>query len=72
MSCTDTPAPRRNPGRGSGLVHDVDGLVRQKPVLNVARGKFHRGLHRSLGVAHTVKFLIPLLKSPQDGQTILF
>ena len=44
--------------RGTGLIDDVDRLVRQIPVINVADGQIHRRLQCFLLHLHTVMLFI--------------
>ena len=52
--------------RGAGLVDDVDGLVGQLTVVDVARRQFHRRLHRLSGVAQLVELLEIGLEALED------
>ena len=56
---------------GAGLVHQVDGLVRQETVRDVAGGEGGRRDQRRVGDAHAVEHLIPLLQAAQDGDAVL-
>ena len=66
------PAPvggrgaRAQPHPGPGLVHEVDGLVGQEALGDVAVGQLHRGPQRLLGVAHLVVGLVPVAQPVQD------
>ena len=51
---------RADAGAGAGLVHDVDGLVRQEPPGEIAVGKLHGGLEGLVGVTGlVVSFVLP-------------
>ena len=54
-----------------GFVHQVDGLVGQKAVGDVAVGKHGRGHQRRIGDAHAVVLLVLLLQPAQDGDGVL-
>ena len=56
---------------GSGLVDDVDGLVRQLAVVDVAGREFHGGLHRVGGVFHAVVILEVGLQALDDLDRVL-
>ncbi len=53
------------------LVHQVDGLVGQEAVGDVAVGKLRRGDERAVGDAHAVMDLVLLLEAAQDGDGVL-
>ena len=50
----------------AGLVDQIDGLVRQEAVRNVAAGGVDRGLDGVVGVGHGVEFLVAVLDAEQD------
>ncbi len=52
---------------GCGLVHKVDGLVRQEPVGDVPRGERHGGDERVVLDADAVVCLVFLFQAAQDG-----
>ena len=52
--------------RGPGFVDHVDGRIRQFPVMDVARGQFHRRLDRVVGVFQVVVFLEAGLQTHQN------
>ena len=52
---------------GCRLVHQVDGLVREETVGDIAVGKFHGGDDGVVLDTHLVVVLISFLQSPQDG-----
>ena len=56
---------------GSGLVHEVDGLVRQEPVGDVARGQVGRGVQGLLGDIQLVMLFVPRLDAAQDFDRLL-
>ncbi len=56
---------------GARLVHKVYGLVRQKPVGNVAVRENRRRHKRAVRYLHPVEHLVPLLKAPQYRYGIL-
>ena len=53
------------------LVHEVDGLVRQEAVGDVAVGQGRRGDQRRIGDAHAVMQLVFLFQAAQDGDGVL-
>ena len=55
---------------GARLVDDVDGLVRQEAVLDVAVGQRDGGLERGVGVVHVVVLLVTILQAMDDGQRV--
>ena len=57
---------------GTGLVDEVDGLVGQKAIGNVAGGVRDRERDRVVGVADGVKLLVLLLDSHDDLDRVLF
>ena len=56
----------RKPDPGSRFVDDVDGLVRQEPVVHVALGQGHRGLDGLRGVEDLVVLLVAFLEPHED------
>jgi hypothetical protein len=54
-----------------GLVDDVDRLIRQLTIGDVARRQVHRGLQRLGGVAQLVELLIVALQALEDLQGVL-
>ncbi len=56
---------------GGGLVDQVDGLVGQVPVGDVALAERGRGDHGRVGDAHAVMDLVALLEAAQDRDGIL-
>ena len=58
-------------GAGAGLVNEVDGLIRQEAVLNVAVGKVRGGLDSTLRIAHMVVLLVARLERGQDLDGVL-
>ena len=56
---------------GRGLVDQVDGLVRQEPVRNVAMGKLCCGDERPVLDAYAVVQLVPFAQTAQDGDGVL-
>ena len=57
--------------QGTGLIHQVDGLIRQEPVGDIAVGEGRRSDQGRVLNFDTVENLIPLLESPQDRDGIL-
>ena len=56
---------------GAGLVHQVDGLVREEAVADVTIGK-HRCCHqRRVFYAYAMMYLVAFLESPEDGDRVL-
>ena len=55
---------------GRGLVHQVDGLVRQKAVRDVAVRKHRGGHQRGVLDAHPVVHLVAVLQPAQDGDGV--
>ncbi len=55
---------------GAGLVQQVDGLVGQEAVGDVAVGQVDRGLHGLLGVAHPVEQLVAAADALDDAQAL--
>ena len=56
-----------HPEFGSCLIHQVDGLVRKKPVGDVALGELHGCNYRFVLDAHLMVGFVFLLQSPKDG-----
>ena len=52
----------------SGLVHQVDGLIRQEPVADVPLGQLHRSVQRLVGDGQLVVRLIAVAQALQDLQ----
>ena len=61
-----TPGVRAQAQPGAGLVDQVDRLVRQEPVGDVAVGQLGRGVQRLVGEAHPVVLLVPVAQAAQD------
>ena len=59
------------PAPGRRLVHDVDRLVRQEAVADIALGEGHRGLQGTVGDDQAVMRLKGGAKAPQDLQGLL-
>ena len=59
------------PGLGGRLVHQVDGLVRQKPLGQIANGQVHRRLQSLVRDGDVVVGLIPPPQSPENGQRLV-
>ena len=55
---------------GARLVDDVNGLIGQEAVLNVAARKRHRGSQRILGVLDVVMLLVALLQAMQNLERV--
>ena len=64
-------ARRLQVGPRSGLVHDIDGLVGEVAVGDVASGEVHAGLQRLLGVVHLVVALVVGGDVAQDLERLL-
>ena len=58
-------------GAGTGLVNEVDGLIGQEAILNVAVGKVRGGLDSTLRIAHMVVLLVARLERGQDLDRVL-
>ena len=56
---------------GAGLVHDVDGLVGQVAILDVAVGQLHGGGQRLVGEVHTVVRLVLVAQALHDAHGLL-
>ena len=57
--------------RAAGLVDQVDGLVRQLPVGDVAMRQRRRGDDGRVGDVHAVVDFVALLQAAQDGDGVL-
>ena len=64
-------AVRGDAGAGTRLVDEVDGLIRQEAVLDVAVGEVRGGLDGTLRVAHVVVLLVARLERGQDLDRVL-
>ena len=64
-------AIRGNASAGTGLVDEVDGLIGQEAILDVAVGKVRGGLDSTLRVAHMVVLLVARLERGQDLDRVL-
>ena len=60
-----------HPPRGGGLVHDVDGLVGQHPIGQVAVGEANSGAERGVGDPDSVVQLVAVLEPAQDRDALL-
>ena len=58
-------------GAGAGLVDEVDGLIGQEAILDVAVGKVRGSLDSALRVAHMVVLLVARLERGQDLDGVL-
>ena len=56
---------------GAGLVHQIDGLVRQEPVGDVPVGEGGSGNQGVILNLDAVKHLVPLLQAPENGNGVL-
>ena len=56
---------------GTGLVHQVDGLVRQEAVGDIAVGQGRGGNDSPVRDLDAVVHLVPLLESPENGDSCL-
>ena len=56
---------------GAGLVHKIDGLVRQEPVGDIPVGQGRGGDDGGVGNLHAVEHLIALLQATQNGDGVL-
>ena len=74
MSATLTVAvfPALKPEQGAYFIHDINGLVRQKTLVDVAVGKFSSGPDGSLGVMDMVMLLVAGLQSLEDVKGVLY
>ena len=60
------------PDLRAGFIHQVDCLIRQKPICNIPIGQC-RGCHQSIIVdAHTVVYFVAFFQSAQDRDRILY
>ena len=55
----------------SGLIHQVDGLVRQEPVTDIPAGEGHGGLQRLIGDGQLVMGLVLVPQTLQNGDGVL-
>src|SRR5207253_10299640 len=60
-----------DPQAARGLVHQVDGLVGQEAVADVAVRERGRGDQRAVRYPHAVVHFIPLFETAQDGDGVL-
>ena len=63
--------PGGQPGLGGRLVHQVDGLVGQEPLGQIADGQVHRRLQGAVGDGQVVVGLVPPPEALQNGQGLL-
>ena len=56
---------------GAGLIHQVDGLVRQEPVGDVPVGQGGGGDDGGIGNFHAMEHLIALLQATENGNGVL-
>ena len=64
-------AIRGDASAGTGLVDEVDGLIGQEAILDVAVGKVRGGLDSTLRIAHMVVLLVTRLERGQDLDRVL-
>ena len=64
-------AVRGDASAGTGLVDEVDGLIGQEAILDVAVGKVRGGLDSTLRIAHMVVLLVARLERGQDLDRVL-
>ena len=64
-------AIRGDASAGTGLVDEVDGLIGQEAILDVAVGKVRGGLDSTLRIAHMVMLLVARLECGQDLDRVL-
>ena len=64
-------AIRGDASTGTGLVNEVDGLIGQEAILNVAVGEVRSGLDGTLRVTHVVVLLVARLERSQDLDRVL-
>ena len=57
---------------GTGLVHQVDGLIRQETVGDITVGQRSGGNQRAVGDLYAMEDFIALLQAAQDGNRILY
>ena len=55
----------------TGLIHQVDGLIRQKTIRNIAIGERRGGDQRLIGDFNAVEDLVALFQAAQNGDRIL-
>ena len=58
-------------GAGTGLVNEVDGLIGQEAILDIAVGEVRGGLDGTLRVTHVVVLLVARLERGQDLDRVL-
>ena len=63
--------PCGQPGPGGCLVHQIDGLVRQEALGQIADGQVHRCRQSPVGDGQMVVGLIPAPQPPEDSQCFL-
>ena len=64
-------AIRGDASAGTGLVNEVDGLIGQKAILDIAVGQVRGGLDSTLRIAHMVVLFVARLERGQDLDRIL-
>ena len=64
-------AIRGDASAGTGLVNEVDSLIGQEAILDVAVGKVRGGLDSTLRIAHMVVLLVARLECGQDLDRVL-
>ena len=64
-------AIRGDASAGTGLVNEVDGLIGQEAILDVAVGKVRGSLDSTLRIAHMVMLLVARLERGQDLDRVL-
>ncbi len=57
-------------GAGAGLVDDVDGLVRQEAILDVAAGEHGSRGQGLVGIAHMMVLLVALAQPLEDHHSV--
>src|SRR3989344_1685967 len=62
---------KRDAQRGGGLIDEVDGLVGQKTIRNIARRKLDRRHKRTVGNVYSVKEFVLFFKSAQNSDRIV-
>ena len=62
---------RTQPHGSPGLIHDVDGLVRQQAILHMAGGKLHRRPQGRRGVTHVMVLLIVGLEAFENVHALV-
>ena len=60
-----------DPQMASRLIHHINGLVRQKPLINIAMRQFCRRYQRFVSDPHAVVHFIFFLQTAQDENTFL-